>query len=302
MKQLKISIVTVLLMIMSMGVMGQDPANQAFDYKLNPYVLKMHVSPLLSNLKSDTYNDEAKGKFGFNMGADFMYYYLTESKVRASISLGIGLTNYRSSYGLSYEHSVLTTDVDGDEVLITETLDNMNETQSLKFLDIPLQFGFEYSLSYKLDAYLSLGATYGFNLKAKYNNEVTVTRTGYYDEWNVLINDVDVEGAPYFYPTTKRMTTDDIITIKNNITLETALGLKYRLNSKLSVIVGIKYMFGFTDLTDENNTFFVKHDDAYHYSLNSVLGRADKIRTKGFGLELGIQFNICEFKKIFSSK
>ncbi len=302
MKQLKISIATILLMIMSMGIMAQDPANQIVDYKLNPYALKMHISPLISNLKSDTYNDEAKSKLGFNLGADLMYYYLTESKIRASVSLGLGFSNYRSSYSLSDEHSFFTTDVDGDDVLITEILDNMTESQSLIFLDIPIKFGFWYSLSSKLDAYLSVGATYGFNLKAKYSNEAFFTRTGYYDEWNVLIEDVDVEGAPYFYPTNKKMTTDDVIIIKNNISLETALGIEYRLNAKLSLMAGIKYMFGLTDLTDEKNSFFVKHDETYHYSLNSVLGRGDKITSSSFGLELGIQFNISEFTKMLSSK
>jgi hypothetical protein len=56
-------------------------------------------------------------------------------------------------------------------------------------------------------------------------------------------------------------------------------------------------MFGLTDLTDENNSFFVKHDEAYHYLLNSVLGRGDKISTSGFGLEFRVQFNISEFLK-----
>jgi len=296
MKQLKISIATVLLITMSIGIMAQDSPNKT-NYKSNPYALKMHVSPLITNIKSDTYNNEKKSKLGFDLGADFMYYYSTKRKVRASVSLGIGYTNYRSSYSLSYEHSVLTTDFDGDEVLVTEKVDNMNESQSLKFLNIPLKFGFEYSLSQKLDAYLSVGGTYGSNLKAKYSNEAIVTRTGYYDEWNVLINDVDVAGSPYFYPNNKRMTTNDVIKIKNNITLETVLCLKYRLNPKLSVLLGVKYIYGLTDITDENNTFFVKHDDVYHYSLNSLLGRGDKITTNGFGMDLGVQFNIGEILK-----
>ena len=278
MKQLKISIATVLLIIMSIGIVAQNITNNMFDDKENPFTLKMHISPFVSNLKSDTYNNEEKSKLGFNMGADFMYYYFANNKLRASISLGIGCTNYRSSYSLRYENSYTTTDVDGDEVLITETLDNMNESQSLKFLDIPLKFGFEYNLSQRLDAYLSVGGTYGFNLKAKYSNEANVTRTGYYAEWNVLTYDVDVEGSPYFYPTDKKMTTDDDITIRNNINFETILGMKYKLNSKLAILLGIKYMYGLTDLTNENNSFLVKHDEVYHYSLNSVLAGVIKLQ------------------------
>lgn len=301
MKQLKISIVTVLLLIMGSCVMAQNTLPDMRQSEPNPFAIKLYVSPpmslLMTNLKSDTYSNEEKGSLGFNIGADFMYYYLTKGKFRASISLGIGYTNYRSSRSLSFEQSIWTTDVDGDDVFITETVDNMYELQNFSYLDIPLKFGFEYTLSQELEAYVSVGCTYGFNLKGKYSNQATITRNGYYPDFNALIYDVDVEGSPYFYPTNKKMTTDDIISIKKNISFESALGLKLKLNPKISILAGVKYMFGFSDVINEHDSFIVKHNQAYHYSLNSLAGRGDKIKTSSIGLELGVQLNIWKLLK-----
>jgi len=296
MKKLNISIIAVLLIMMSSYVNAQNIVPVNDNNQSSPFAIRMHVSPpfslLSTRIKSDTYNDEKKDGLGYTMGADFVYYYFRNDKFRASVSLGFGLSNYRSSRQLSYTHSVNTTDIDGDDVLITETVDNMFEVLSLKYLDIPLKFGFEFTLSETLDAYLSVGATYGLNLKGKYKNEATITRTGYYAAYNALIFDVDVDGSPYFYPTNKRMTSDDVVALKKNISLEAALGLKYKLNSKLSFLVGVKYMHGLSDIVDESSSFIVKHDDAYHYSLNSLAVRGDKIQTRALGIEFGLQLKL----------
>lgn len=66
-----------------------------------------------------------------------MYYYFKRDKFRAKLSLGIGLTNYQSSFDVSYEHSAITTDVDGQVVSpLTEIVDNMTENlKTTKFND-----------------------------------------------------------------------------------------------------------------------------------------------------------------------
>lgn len=301
MKQLKISLLILVLATYNC-MLAQNTPVSGDKAKPSPFALQLKMSPpvslLLTNVRSDTYDNEEKGFLGFNIGADFMYYYLNKDKFRASISLGVGYTNYRTSRNLSFEHSIWTTDADEDDVLVTEIVDNLNEKQSFRFLDIPLKLGFEYALSDILDAYISFGATYGFSLNGKYNSQAIVTRNGYYPDFNVLLFDIDVGGSPYFYPTNKIMKTNDAIDQNTNISFEGTLGMKLELNSKFSVLFGVKYMLGVKDIVDENNRFIVRHNDELDdYSLNSLSGRGDVIKTSAMGLELGVQYNIWKIFK-----
>lgn len=297
MKHLKISILTVLLIVISCNIKAQDTASLCDENQLNPFAIQFHVSPpmtfMLTDLKSDTYKNEKRSGLGSNIGIDFMYYYFTKGKLRANVSIGIAYSNYRSSRALSYEHSLWTTDTDNHEVFITEKVDNLFERQSLSYLDIPIKFGFEYMYSEKWSAYMSVGATYGFNLKGKYTSEARITRDGFYPALNALLFDVDVEGSPYFYPTNKEMTTqDEVISINKNISFEAVLGVKYQINEKISALFGVKYMHGFSNVINESYQFAVKHDDNYNYSLSSLASRGDKITTSSIGVEFGVQLNI----------
>lgn len=292
MKQLKISILTILILITSNCLKAQDSI-QSTTNKANPIELRLYVSRLLTHIKSDVYDYKEKDLFTYNVGVDFMYYYFKREKFRAKLSLGIGLTNYQSSFDVSYEHSAITTDVDGQVVSpLTEIVDNMTENLSLKFLDIPIKLSFEFNLSQKMDAYITVGTIYGLALKGTYSNEALITRTGYYPAYNALIYDVDVEGSPFFYPSNKKLTGDDEINIKNNVSFETSLGIKCKISSKIAVLAGIKYMLGLTDIVDGDNPFIVKNDPLYNYSLNSLSERGDELRSSAFGFEIGVQIVI----------
>ena len=301
MKKLKISILTVLLIIAGSNIKAQNTISGSEDGRLNEFAIRLYASPphslLATNLKSNTYGAEETEGLGSNFGVDFVYYYYAKGKLRASVSFGLAYSDYRAFRNSSYERSLWTTDIDVDNVFLTEIVNDMFEIQSFRYLDIPIKFGFEYTLSENVNVYMTFGASYGISLKGKYTNEATITRNGYYPITNALIFDVDVDGSPYFYPTNKRMESEDVIAIKNNISFIAALGIKHKVNSKISIIAGLKYMHGVNDIMDENSTFIIKHDDAYHYSLNSLASRGDQIKTSSFGLELGVQINIWEVLK-----
>lgn len=295
MKKLNMIIITVLLIVMSSNINAQTIKNSDKS-KPSPFALRVHLSPLLpfalTDLKSDTYGDERRAGLSVNMGADFVYYYTTKDKFRASISLGLAYSNFNSTHTSNYENSIWTTDIDNDDVLITETVTNMYEKQNVNFLDIPLKFGFEFTMSESIIVYMNVGATYGINLKSTYTNEAIINRNGYYPDFDLLIYDVDVDGSPYFYPTNKKMMTEGELVIKKNFSLETSLGFIEKINDKISIMFGFKYMHGFTDIIAGSNEFIVKHDALYNYSLNSLSERGDKITSRGFGFEVGVQFDL----------
>ena len=303
MKQLKISIITILLILSNTYLKAQDTTITNTNLNQpNPFALRIHLSQAVTfyqaDLNSATYTSDEESKLGSNYGVDFMYYYLFKGKLRASVSLGIAVTKLHSSRMLSYESSVWITDVDNQEVLVTEIVDNMFEKQKSTFLDIPLKIGFEYMLSNKVSAYISMGGTYGINLNGKYTNEAIITRNGYYPHLNVLLHDIDIEGSPYFYPVNKQVMSSKDLSLKNDIRLETVLGIKYEINAKLSALFGVKYMSGLSDVYDDNNLFMVNQTDPYLITYHSITSRDEKISTSGFGFEFALQLNIWKiFKK-----
>jgi hypothetical protein len=148
---------------------GQTKHQCDFTCSPHPFAIRFHAAPLMTKLKSDTYNSEAKSKIGFNIGTDLSYYIVNTGKFKSSISLGLGLTKYNSQYNLTYADSVWSTDVDNQQVFITEKLNQLKENQGILFLDIPVKLGFEYAFSSRMDVYLNFGVTYGLAINNKYN-------------------------------------------------------------------------------------------------------------------------------------
>ncbi len=298
MKRLNIIIIIALFIITNNYLKAQNTSDSNLDSPQNKFALRIFVSPLMTELLSDEFAENYVTTYGYNAGADIVYYYLRNEKFKANISLGLGITNYRSNFQIDYENSLTTTDADNHEVFLTEEAINLDENQNVLFLDIPLKFGFEYEFNTKWNAYWNIGGTFGYDLDGKYSSTSTaVTRTGFYPSTNALIFDVDVPGSWYFYPTEKAMTADDPLTTKSNLSVETALGVKYKLNSLLSIFGGAKYMYGFNDVIDETNNFIVKHDNDYLYSLNTLSARDYENRTRGLGIELGVQINLGKSAK-----
>ncbi len=288
MKRLNIIIIIALFIISTNYTKAQNSTSSS----TSKFALKVNMGPLLTKIKSDLFPAEERSEYGFNIGADLIYYYFNNGKIKANVSLGIGMTNYQASRRLNYAGTYTEMDYDNQMVNITETANNLVEYQNLEYMDIPLKFGFDFTMTSKLDAYLSIGATYGFKLKGMYDSKATLTRTGFYPDFNALLYDIDVAGSPYFYPQNKRMISRDNLALKNNLSLESALGVKYRFHDIVSAFVGIKYMHGFSNVIDEKGESIVRHDAGYNYSLNSVSFRNGKSQTSGMGIEIGLQFKL----------
>jgi outer membrane protein OmpA-like peptidoglycan-associated protein len=295
MKSFKTNIFSILFFLLATHLaLGQTGHQCDFTCSPHRFAARFYASPLMTKLNSDTYSSEAKSRLGFNIGADLAYYFVNNGKFKSSISLGLGLTKYNSRYKLAYADSAWETDVDNEQVFIRENLNKLSEDQGILFLDIPVKLGFEYSLSPRLDVYLNLGVTYGLAIQDKYENSALLTRTGYYPAYNALLYDIDVAGSAYFYPTDKAISGSGEFNKLNNLSLEAALGLKYKLNFKWSVFGGLKFMHGFNAIKDGQGMMSQMSSD---YVLNSVMNRGDKVTTQAVGAEIGLAMNLGKCKK-----
>jgi outer membrane protein OmpA-like peptidoglycan-associated protein len=283
-----ISSVLALVLIASTGL-AQNPS----DCLPTPLSYRIYLSPLITNLTSNQFKSEEKSGLGFNAGGDFIYTFYTADKLSLNTSLGLAISSYHSQRKGNFTNILQTTDIDNESVLLTEKTTNQVEKQHMLFLDIPVKLGINYSVTPTLAAYANIGLAYGIELNATYNSTASLTRTGYYATYNVLLYDIDIQGSPYYYPTNKAVSGNGSINARNNLSAEFALGMKCKVNSQWSLFAGAKLMHGFGNVKTNPSTLILAEESGLH----TLMNRNDKIQTRALGLELGIQFNISKCPK-----
>ncbi|MFZ4456955.1 MAG: OmpA family protein [Bacteroidales bacterium] len=301
MKRIQISIFSAMLLLLATANLQ---AQNAVDTKPQPWSIRLFASPLLTNNTSNLYSVEEKTALGFNFGGDLVYTFYQKGKWSLNTSLGLGLTRYNSLRKGDFKNELWTSEFEqiknaNQTFYLTETANNIEEHQHIMFLDVPVKLGADYSLTSKLSAYATVGLTYGLNLSSTYSSTASLTRTGFYPDYNALLFDVDVPGSPYFYPTNKSVSGNGNMGMKNNFSVEGSLGAKYKLNPTVSLFAGAKLMHGFANVKT-NPAEFIMATNAT--SLNSLANRNDKLQTRAIGLEVGVQLALnCPSKAKFTA-
>ena len=294
MKLIKFNIISIfLLTLFAVSSMAQNTHQCTLDCSPYPWSYRLFVSPLMTNLTSDQFKSEEKAGLGFNLGGDIVYTFYKKDKLSLNASLGLGITNYNSSRQGDYLNKGWTSEY--EQVLggmqtfyLTETAKGIKESQHMTFLDIPVKVGVDYAFTQKWGGFATFGVAYGINLGATYSSTATVTRTGYYPDYNALIFDVDVPGSPYYYPTNKAVSGSGKINTQSNLGLEATLGAKYKVNPTMSLYGGVKWMNGLQNVKTSPATTILANTAT---TLNTLASRNDIVETRALGLELGVQIN-----------
>jgi len=292
--KLKLHIISVLLLlIIASNGFSQDSHQCTLACSPFPWSYRLYVSPLQTNLSSNLYSSEEKQMLGYNGGADIVYSFLKTDRFGMNISFGLALTNYNSQQQTDITNKLWTTEyeqtISGNQsYYLTETAKNILENQHITFLDIPIKLGFEYQLAHHWLAYANIGIAYGINISAKYDNTATITRTGYYPDYNVLLYDIDVPGSSYYFPTNKAISGSGSIGKQNNFITEVDLGLKYKISTKLTAFAGVKLMNGSQNIKSNPSSMILATSDN---TMNTLLNRNDNVETRAYGLEFGLQIN-----------
>jgi len=290
MKSIKFIIVSIFLLIL---FIGSSVAQVTPDYSSYPWSYRLFVSPLGTNLTSNQFKAEEKAGLGFNLGGDVVYTFYKKNKLSLNASLGLGITNYNNKRQGDYINKGWTSEYEQtlnaqQNFYLTETLKGINESQHFTYLDIPVKVGIDYAFTQKWVGFATVGIAYGIKVRAKYSSTTTLTRTGLYPDYNVLLHDVDVEGSPYFYPTDKAVSGSGKINAQSNLGVEATLGAKCKLNPKMSLYGGVKWMNGLQNAkTSPANTILANTAT----TLNTLASRNDILETRALGLELGVQIN-----------
>jgi len=299
--KIKIFYITMLLLAFSL-VRGYsqtkaqpDASACTFDCSPTPWVLNLHLAPMATWLKSDQYSSEETGQLGLSGGLDLAYYLKNTGKLKIALSLGANYSYYSTKRNISFNDSVWTKDYSGDPVHIYEA-GMTEETQKAAFINIPLKLRFDYQLSPRWDLYFNAGYFYALSMSKTYSSTGAITRKGYYPSTNALVYDIDVAGSQLFYPTNKSVAGSGDLMVKNNSGLELNLGLKYKINPRISFFVGAKMLNSFGSISDYPSTSEFTHASNMH-TLNTLMSRGDKITSRALGVEFGLAFNLGKCKK-----
>jgi hypothetical protein len=122
--------------------------------------------------------------------------YLTKVPSLFAFSAGVGVSYYNKSAGFdafSEEIDGLT-DIAGHPYNASLSYKNVKEQLSLLYLDIPLYLEIGKPSQTKFKAYGKIGVKASILLMDKFKGEGTYTSTGYYPEWDIVLDDVSYLG------------------------------------------------------------------------------------------------------------
>ncbi|TFH46055.1 MAG: hypothetical protein E4G94_03295 [ANME-2 cluster archaeon] len=134
---------------------------------------------------------EMTKKNSFCISVDAGYFF---SKYFA-ISTGIGLSPYFTQLSLdTYSNSLDTIDSENESYERRISGNNIEETQKIYFLEIPVILSFQYPFSKAIGFYVQSGINLAIPVSKKYSSSGTYSYSGYYPAYNVLLEDIPYEG------------------------------------------------------------------------------------------------------------
>jgi len=256
------------------------------------WALNIHLSPLLSTLKSDTYSSEESKQAGIHGGLDLAYFVKNEGKLKVAVSLGLNYSLLSVKRNKKFNDSVWTVDVADTTVHLFER-GNLSENQRYGSLNVPLKLNIEYNLSPRLNIYLNGGVFYSLAVSKTYSSSGLLTRKGYYPTTNCWVSDLEMPGSLFFYPTDKPVSGSGNLNMKNGTGIELGLGLKYKLNQKYTISLGTKLISGNSSISNYSADPNFTYANSSTHGLNSLMSRGgDQITPNAWGIEFGLSINL----------
>ena len=257
----------------------QTPEN-AFDItkaKEEKFAFGLVVKPLYTIISSENMNTSTgwvtEGQISINGGLNFTYQFMPGMSIKS----GIHYTSYKTNNTITdyqYRSSELTTDLDNDTYYkdVEASLEEMN---TLTFIEIPVQFKYTIKPGSKTSYYVFGGVSISYLLSADYDVSGDASLKGYYNEYNVLLEDIPEYG---FETNTYSNTQGDWILNQLNFFGNLAFGVSFKTGYKSSLNIGPVLNYCLNDLKYVEAKY---KDDFYN-----LFGDPGKTSAMSFGLSV----------------
>ena len=226
---------------------------------------------------------EWQSNTAFNIIPSLDITFLFTQNIGAGIGLRLG--KYSSNYtvaGLNAQLEREFVDIDEDTYFPIYENVSLTENTSYSSIDIPVFVRYQNTIgSGKLSYFANVGAILSSFTSPSYTLSGTMTRKGYYPEYNVVLNDYpEYNFDNLTYSSTAAM---ELGAPQMMISGYLAAGAMYSVTNELLVKVGFSGTYGFTKVTP------VIEDDFSNFHSSLILGNSS---ITSIGFEVGLVYRL----------
>ena len=205
------------------------------------------------------------------------------------ISTGIGLSPYITQLFLdTYSNSLDTVDVENESYERRISGNNIDETQKIYFLEIPVILNFQCPFSKAIGFYLNGGINLAIHVGNTYSSAGTFSYSGYYPAYNVVLHDIPYEG---FKSNVKNDVSGELKVKTLNPELIASGGFYFSNQKHFQISAGFFYKSLFSDISDYppvENFQLSTHEN----QLRSLMEGSEKTTASSMGIIISLRYYI----------
>jgi len=213
------------------------------------------------------------------------------------LSSGIGYRSFRSKVRLAgYQNFVgvenevnegfETVDSENEEYDLLVTGKNIEEEQTISYLNVPVYLNIRLPFSKKIGLFVQSGVDLSFAMTESYKSSGTFTYKGYYSAYNVILEDL----PKYGFPTNKATTVEGRPEVHPFTVFAVATaGLDFFLNDQIQFAVAATYRKSLSDISAYTA------DSQYQLSpgedkINSIMGGTNSVTAESLGISVKVRY------------
>ncbi len=236
----------ILLLLFQTNVQSQSPDNK-FSWQKH-WFIGVSGGPAQTNISNDGTSVISGAvttkEISYCLSVDAGYFF---SKY-FGLSTGIGLSPYITQLSLDpYSNSLDTIDSENESYERRISGNNINETQKIYFLEIPVILNFQCPFSKAIGFYLQGGINLAIHVGNNYSSSGTFSYSGYYPAYNVVLKDIPYEG---FKSNVKNDVSGELKVKTLNPELIASGGFYFHNQKHFQISAGFFYKSMFSDISD----------------------------------------------------
>ena len=277
----------ILLLLLQTNVQSQSPDNKVWWQK--HWFIGVSGGPAKTDISND-FTSVISGvdmtmKNAYCLSVDAGYYF---SKY-FGLSTGIGLSSYITQLSLDpYSNSLDTIDSESESYERRISGNNINETQKIYFLEIPVILNFQCPFSKAIGFYLQGGINLAIHVGNNYSSSGTFSYSGYYTAYNVLLKDIPYKG---FKSNVKNDVSGELKVKTLNPELIASGGFYFHNQKHFQISAGFFYKSLFSDISDytpvESFQLSTQEDQ-----LRSLMEGSEKTTASSMGIMISLRYYI----------
>ena len=205
------------------------------------------------------------------------------------LSTGIGLSPYITQLSLNpYSNSLYTIDSENESYERRISGNNINETQKIYFLEIPVILNFQCPFSKAIGFYLQGGINLAIHVGNNYSSSGTFSYSGYYPAYNVVLKDIPYEG---FKSNVKNDVSGELMVKTLNPELVASGGFYFHNQKHFQISAGFFYKSMFSDISDYTPVESFQLS-THENQLRSLMEGSEKTTASSMGIIISLRYYI----------